>query len=561
MKNLSFIFLLLWSTAAFSQWSTDPSVNNLVSNSSGDQDNPATCVDGAGGVIAVWIDKGVTPNKIIAQRINSFGQKVWSSSNIPVCNFSSAQTNPVVCSDGSGGAIVGWHDNRNGSDIYAQRLRADGVLMWDANGVKVSAAQYSNVYRIKCTPSEAGAVIFSWLNYAVVNMGIYAQKIDAYGNRVWAVNDLTVRTNFVNGFDVCKDASNGIYVVYGYDSTTSLQEDLYAQRVSSAGDKLWGNGLLISNEIYSQRNPSVCEDGAGGFITAWEDTRSGGALLINVYAAHINGAGSSLWTANGVQLTINEMPEEPLCTYDAHGGAYIIWTEFRYGARVIIGQNLNYSGQIRWQTYGKELALRVDNFSTFNGSLDPKVTAIDALGGIVISWIGYRDLALTQYGLLAQRVDYDGNLLWDASGVFVSTGNLKKNAALVGDGGSSGAIAVWADGRNFGSSGYDIYAQHIKSDAALGRPVNTIRNPKMSQNYPNPFNPVTKISFEISQPGFVSLKIYDMTGREVAVLANEVYAPGEYSVSWNASSFATGAYFYKFITGETTEIKTMMLIK
>lgn len=52
-----------------------------------------------------------------------------------------------------------------------------------------------------------------------------------------------------------------------------------------------------------------------------------------------------------------------------------------------------------------------------------------------------------------------------------------------------------------------------------------------------------------------------MTGREVAVLANGVYAPGQYSATWDASNFATGAYLYKFITNEKTEIKTMMLVK
>jgi prepilin-type processing-associated H-X9-DG protein len=184
---------------------------------------------------------------------------------------------------------------------------------------------------------------------------------------------------------------------------------------------------------------------------------------------------------------------------------------------------------------------------------------------MIACWIGYSDDALTHYGLLAQRLDYYGNAQWDANGVFVSTSSLIKAPMMIFDGGSSGCNIAWADGRTFGASGYDVYAQHVKSNANLGNRINPnttgSKVAEVKQNYPNPFNPATNISFNISQSGFVSLKIYDMTGREVAVLANGTYEPGEYSVTWNAANFATGAYLYKFTANGNTEIKTMMLIK
>lgn len=83
----------------------------------------------------------------------------------------------------------------------------------------------------------------------------------------------------------------------------------------------------------------------------------------------------------------------------------------------------------------------------------------------------------------------------------------------------------------------------------------------LSQNYPNPFNPVTKINFEIPKQGFVNLQVYDILGREVKTLINEIKTAGRYSVDFNASEFASGVYFYKLVSNDFTDIKRMMLIK
>ena len=81
------------------------------------------------------------------------------------------------------------------------------------------------------------------------------------------------------------------------------------------------------------------------------------------------------------------------------------------------------------------------------------------------------------------------------------------------------------------------------------------------QNYPNPFNPVTKIDFEIPKQGLVTLKIYDVLGREVTTLVNEMKSAGSYSIDFNASGLSSGIYFYKLTTEAFSETKKMLLIK
>jgi hypothetical protein len=84
---------------------------------------------------------------------------------------------------------------------------------------------------------------------------------------------------------------------------------------------------------------------------------------------------------------------------------------------------------------------------------------------------------------------------------------------------------------------------------------------QLNHNYPNPFNPITKIKYSIEKQGLVKMKIYDILGREIKTLVNEVRNPGEYIVEFNGSNLASGVYFYRMECNGFTDIKRMMLIK
>jgi len=84
---------------------------------------------------------------------------------------------------------------------------------------------------------------------------------------------------------------------------------------------------------------------------------------------------------------------------------------------------------------------------------------------------------------------------------------------------------------------------------------------ELSQNYPNPFNPVTILEFEIPELGLVSLKVYDILGKEVKSLVNEFKQPGYYKVQFDGNSFSSGVYFYELRSGEFVTRKRMVLLK
>jgi len=83
----------------------------------------------------------------------------------------------------------------------------------------------------------------------------------------------------------------------------------------------------------------------------------------------------------------------------------------------------------------------------------------------------------------------------------------------------------------------------------------------LSQNYPNPFNPSTVISYQLAVTSHINLKVYDILGRNVAVLVNEKLKPGTYEVTWDASNNPSGVYYYTLRAGEFSDTKKMVLVK
>ena len=117
-------------------------------------------------------------------------------------------------------------------------------------------------------------------------------------------------------------------------------------------------------------------------------------------------------------------------------------------------------------------------------------------------------------------------------------------------------VAGSRDGRLICFSGGKETPIGIKSNEQ-NIPVNF----KLYQNFPNPFNPVTKIKFDVPRTSHVTLKIYDILGREVAVLVNENLKPGSYERLWNAGMFASGVYFSEITADGFRSVKKMMLVK
>ncbi|MFZ1977891.1 MAG: T9SS type A sorting domain-containing protein [Bacteroidota bacterium] len=127
---------------------------------------------------------------------------------------------------------------------------------------------------------------------------------------------------------------------------------------------------------------------------------------------------------------------------------------------------------------------------------------------------------------------------------------------------------IWNDSLFAQYNPADDFQKVIARYSALGGSITEVKESpavaydfKLSQNYPNPFNPSTTIAFTLPSRSFVTLKIFDILGREMATIVSEELAAGNYTRQWNAANLSSGVYFYRLQTGSSAQTKKLILLK
>jgi Secretion system C-terminal sorting domain len=286
------------------QWTAD---GVAICTQPGNQNAQQIISDGAGGAIIAWSDGRVGgPNADInAQRINASGTVLWVTDGVSVCNANSLQNIPQLVSDGAGGAIITWEDWRNFSqtDIYAQRISFNGFTNWAFNGVVIcSDGSFRNQYNTKITSDGSGGAIICWLDNrnSGSNTDIYAQRVNASGLTQWVNDGIVVCTanNIQLTQQMISDGSGGAIIAWEDRRT---DRDIYAQRVNISGAIQWAaNGIAICNAAGIQEEPQLIARTSGGAILSWTDSRI--TFQLDIYAQAIDVTGTALWLGNGVPV-------------------------------------------------------------------------------------------------------------------------------------------------------------------------------------------------------------------------------------------------------------------
>jgi hypothetical protein len=162
-------------------------------------------------------------------------------------------------------------------------------------------------------------------------------------------------------------------------------------------------------------------------------------------------------------------------------------------------------------------------------------------------------------GIVTLESGYDGSLIQYRQGdsyiynIPTYTGNPLNSFATFRKGNT---LHIWVAGSGMTLLHYTDYVTGIKETTHQ-----VISSYSLSQNYPNPFNPVTNISFSIPKRSFVSVKLYDLLGREVSTIVSEELPAGNHSRQWNAVNISSGIYFYRLQAGSFTETKKLVLLR
>jgi hypothetical protein len=405
-----------------------------------DQSALVAVPDGGGGAIAVWTDFRGADLDIYAQKVNAAGVPQWTTDGVPVCKSSGAQTSPQALADGAGGVFVVWEDARAGAsnlNIYAQRINALGVPLWGNGGVVVCGA--ANHQRKPVLSSNGlGGLLIAWVDERGADPDVYAQRLNSSGAPQWAADGvaLCTATGVQEDVAVVSDASGGAIAVWRDDRSGV---DLYAQRVNESGVTQWtANGNVVCAEAGDQTQPSAFRDGVGGMIVAWTDAR--GAHR-DIYVQRISNAGALLWPAPGGVLVggASGHQDRPRVSSDGNQGAVVVWEDRRGADADVYAQKVNESGASQWLADGEAVC-------AIAGDQVAPVIASDPMGGSIVAWSDTRTPA-AEADVYIQHVQSNGSSLWTLNGVrLCDASGVQDQPVVIADGGG-GAVVAWRDFR------------------------------------------------------------------------------------------------------------------
>lgn len=358
---------------------------------------PQLVSDGEGGAIIIWEDYR-NPNDIslensdlYAQKVNSSGDTQWTAGGVPISISRGFQGNSQLISDGAGGAIIIWRDGRDLTeyDIYAQRISSGGARQWALNGIPVlTIGSHSNNMGPQLISDGAGGAIIVWRDDRIFgDYDIFAQRISSGGTSQWATNGISISNagSTQEHPQLISDGAGGAIIVWrdGRDGIPGKM-DIYAQKVNSSGISQWTvNGVPICTLSGSQWSPQLISDGMGGALIAWR----GNTKIYDVYTQKINSNGVSQWTINGIQISnISDTPEYSKAENlqlisDGKEGIIIVWSSYQNSSPSYktFTQRVNSTGDIQWIVNGISI-------SSASGSQNNPKLVTDGEEGAIIVW-------------------------------------------------------------------------------------------------------------------------------------------------------------------------------
>lgn len=432
--------------------------------------------DGSGGLLAVV--EALLPDttvRLVAQKLDASGGRQWLPNGTTVSTSPGVQHDPAVVPDGAGGLIVVWLDGRNSAPgIYAQRIDAAGSRMWGDEGVAVELADPSPGIP-RAASDGAGGVIVTWHDARLGQYDIYAQRVDAGGTPLWTADGLRVYSNALDQRDpaIVSDGQGGAILVW--EDQRSGLADLYGQRLGPTGVRRWGSaGLAVCTAAGDQRVPALAASDTF-CVVAWLDTRAG--FGEQVYAQRLDRLGAPGWTPDGVVVcTIDGDRTAPGVVDDGAGGAVLAWAEQRFtpGYVDVYAQRVDASGAALWTADGAEVFANVTLITSAGMPMPVPAIAPDGAGGLFVAYEKWDIVTnLFDIEMMCQRLDATGAPVFTLPGAALSTAPFHSSAPVAMPDGAGGCIALWFDGR---ATQLDTFAQRIAADgqahwAADGVPV------------------------------------------------------------------------------------------
>jgi uncharacterized delta-60 repeat protein len=500
--------------------------------------------DNSGNVyVTGYSDGGSTSNDYLTIKYNPAGDAVWVKRYNNPSENGSDQARSIAVND-SGNVYVTGSSTGNGTygDFFTIKYNSSGDTVWtkrwdsdfhQGDGARDIALDFlGNVF-------VTGAAYRGGNAWDCVTI-----KYSSSGVEQWVGLYTGELGDFDEGYAVTVDNSGNAYVTGRCGTNGS--GDFLTIKYNPAGDSLWvkkydgpDNGL---DEAYD-----IAVDNSGNaYVTGRSLANNTGYDCLTI---KYSPTGDSLWTKrfNG---TANDIDEAYALALDNSGNVCIT------GVSNHVGGSLDY---VTIKYSGDGLEQLVQYYNGPGSSYDYAYSiAVDEEDNIYVTGESpggsptYTDVATIKYNSAGieqwvQRYNGSGNSGDIGRAIVVNnSGNVFVTGDCVGTGTSFDYVTI-------------KYSQSVTNVFDSGSDVP--ESFSLEQNYPNPFNPSTTISFSIPKEEFVSLKVFNSLGEEVADLLHETKPAGNYSVSFSASQLSSGVYFYKIFAGSFVETKKMIYLR
>jgi hypothetical protein len=497
--------------------------------------------------------------------------------------------------------LVAWSRYSEGRMKY-QIIDQAGTCLLEEHGRYLIDGTWINGGYLKSDNLGGAICIFS--DWRTGYSQIYGQRIDAEGNRLWGENGLPIAI-YQNGSteyleDVAIDSQQNIYIAWAMyiQSTVSL----FVQKISVDGLRFWGEyGIQDFGGISDGGIQQIVPDEQGGVIDIWADLRNGG-LVGKLYAQHLDANGNALWTPNGIPVrdpnTGDQLLESvQIAVPDGQGGG--IWVNELPTGHTFNLFRLTGTGTVSWiwshggvETFfvtdmirhprdgmlwvtsyepdGYHLykfdPLTGQQFFGPNGLLYGGEKIVPVSDGVIIPTHD-----VVRSNMKVRRVNNNGVQLWNNFAVTQAWDYEFASLAVTSDS-ADGAVVAFNDFHL--SQQIDISAQRVLSSGRLGTP-----NPPSAKGTrppadlhlsvkPNPFNPTTTFTFTLPEAAKVTLEVFDVNGRRVCEAADNrqgrlfhQYPAGTHEITFDGWDLPSGIYLARLMAGEYSAVQKLVLLK
>lgn len=413
-----------------------------------------------GCAIYVWSDTKLGERDLWAQKVDAQGNLVWGEP-VLIDGKPDRQEDPTITRTSDNHYVIAWIDFSDDLDgnVYAQKINAQGQLLWQEGGVPVCTAPAVQL-SINMEPDENGGVFMVWMDDRNPSKDIYGQRLNANGEPMWALNGIPIANDIGDEVQntMLPDGAGGMMI--GYTQDFSGNEDIFVKRFLGDGTMAWDNALVLADGSEAEGKVRMAAIGNGEFIFTWQDQTNNDP---NIMAQKVNLAGQLGWPQAVTIYSDLDAPQprpqgNPRIVGTSDNAAIIVWEDKRFSTEDtdLFAQKINASGQLLWDPNG--VPLSTAEFSQFGARLSS-----DGAGGCYVVWDDRRNGNTPNEDIYAQHLSATGQPLWGAGGKPICTAQNTQEGSLVKVAGNH-IFINWMDMRN-GSIG--LYYQVLNTNGDI----------------------------------------------------------------------------------------------